>query len=503
MMKLIVFIICAGIVLFTEVCNIDKIDNQTDEGNDTTLIDSVPCNPGFKIVIPTFLGNRQRNYYGNRAPDTLNVIWKLRLGSGKTVVSRRVGAVVWAGAGWTGQPLIVEEDSTLYLIQGAYDHHLKKIKADSGGIVWQYEFDDVVKGTGTIWENCNADSVEDMYVILQGSRLGNDNYLDSKLVDSYRAISYITGKELWRMNSVRTRSYSRDVDASALILNDTAYIGLENSYFTVFDPDYRNAEMKDGILQPKIFQQLLLYFSKDASVHGGNLVTEASPSLLRNHIYIASGTGHIWGYNLDTDTLDWDFFIGSDIDGSPVVTYDSCILVSVEKQYISGKGGVYKLDPSKDPDSAVVWYYPTNNKDFASWKGGIIGTACINDQYETDTIAHLAAFSAIDGYLYVVKHDSIEIGKKVVSHDRKKHYPTPKLVFKKYIGPSISTPIMVGDKLIAACYNGLYLFSFNSQLEFSLLDKISGSFEATPVVHDGKIYIASRNGYMYCLGEAK
>jgi hypothetical protein len=53
--------------------------------------------------------------------------------------------------------IIVKENGELYLIQGAYDHHLKKIKAVTGKIVWQYEFDDVIKRTASLWHNTKAD----------------------------------------------------------------------------------------------------------------------------------------------------------------------------------------------------------------------------------------------------------------------------------------------------------------------------------------------------------
>ncbi|NOQ24859.1 MAG: hypothetical protein GQ564_05800 [Bacteroidales bacterium] len=45
----------------------------------------------------------------------------------------------------------------------------------------------------------------------------------------------------------------------------------------------------------------------DVYKHRNNVVTESSPSLLNNKIYVASGAGHIWGYNLKTRELDWDF----------------------------------------------------------------------------------------------------------------------------------------------------------------------------------------------------
>ena len=38
-------------------------------------------------IIQTFLGNWERNYYGENAPGKLNLIWKLYLGKGETVIS--------------------------------------------------------------------------------------------------------------------------------------------------------------------------------------------------------------------------------------------------------------------------------------------------------------------------------------------------------------------------------------------------------------------------------
>ena len=78
----------------------------------------------------------------------------------------------------------------------------------------------------------------------------------------------------------------------------------------------------------------------------------------------------------------------------------------------------------------------------------------------------------------------------------------PEVVFKYRIGESISTPIIVGNKIVAAGYGGIYLFEFDEDLNFKLLEhKELASIEATPVVHNGHIYISCRNGYLYCLGD--
>ncbi|MDH5398940.1 MAG: hypothetical protein OEX02_12390 [Cyclobacteriaceae bacterium] len=472
---------------------------------DTVEIAAHPLPDSIKYVIRTgtFLGSEKRNYYGNKAPANLDVVWKLYLGEGQT----RVGKTIkdWAGAGWTGQPLLVEENGQKYLIQGAYDHKLKKIAVDSPKIVWEYAFDDVIKGTGTIWENKNARFFKDRLLILQGSRHGfnNDFYID--VIPSYRAISYFTGKELWRLNSRLTKSYSRDVDASALIIKDTAYIGLENGVFTKFNPSPSRADTVDGIFQPEILSEHMLYESKDVVNHKRNVVTEASPSRIGKKLYLASGSGHVYGYDMERDTLIWDFFIGSDIDGSAIVTEDSCLLISVEKQYIQGKGGIYKLDPAKPPANAVVWYKPVEDKETAGWEGGVIGSVGINDATRPEGFSKLAAFAAIDGYLYVVKYNSFSRNLKgdIIKSkgpDGQTFHPEPEEVFKVRIGTSISTPIFVGNKLIVAGYGGLFLFEYDARNNFKQLDKLNTYFESTPIAVDGKIYIASRDGYLYCLG---
>lgn len=456
-----------------------------------------------EIIIQTYLGDWERNYYGNDAPDKLDLLWKYYLGKGKTVISKKIGEKEWAGSGWTGQCLLVREDEELFLIQGSLSHHLRKLNARTGQVIWEYKFDDVIKGTGTLWMNSAAINLEESIVILQGSRRGLENDLYSRYVPSYRAVSYFSGKELWRMNSIQTASYSRDVDGSALIHNNIAYIGLENALFTVFDPDPRRARQRDGMLQPLIFNQIRLYENPDRIKHGGNLVVESSPAWLNNHIYITAGSGHVYGYDTDQKKLVWDFYIGSDMDGSPVVTDDNCLLVTVEKQYISGKGGAFKLDPSKPPAESVIWYFPTEDDSLETWLGGIIGSVSINDRTKKENDPFLASFIGIDGFLYIVKHKKIDsLATMVKGPNNRNMYYTPELVFKTKVGPSISTPIFVGNKIIATGYKGAYLFEFDHDLKFSMRSKWTRSaFESTAIAHDKKIYIGAKDGYLYCFGK--
>jgi outer membrane protein assembly factor BamB len=439
----------------------------------------------LQVINGTFLGSEQRNFYGSEVPKHWNLIWKTWLGSGKTIV-KKGKEEIWSGAGWTGQPLLFLENGHPYLLQGAYDHNLKKIDATNGEIIWQCPFEDVIKGTGTIWLNHQTEIPEHKALVLQGSRQSK-NYFN-KIAPGLKAISLLTGKPVWELNVERTLSYSRDVDASALVINDTAYIGLENGNFLVFLPDPRFTENKNNLVQPKILRKFELFTPNDALKHFRNLVIEASPAYWNRKIFISAGSGHIFTYDLDHQKIVGDFYIGSDLDGSPVITPDSCVLIAVEKQYIQGNGGILKFNPQTQ---AIEWYFETGNKKFASWDGGVIGSPSVKDS--------LCAFTAIDGYTYVVHLKKLQAQHGQL-FDGKTSCPKPELIFKYHIGPSISTPLLVEDYLISAGYNGLYIFRFQNGC-FQLVKKISGVFEATPFVYNQKLYIASRDGYLYCFGD--
>ncbi len=454
------------------------------------------------ILISTFLGNPQRNFYGDSLPDKLDTIWKFYLGEGLSPAYNY--DKIWKGAGWTGQPLLVNEQGTLYLIQGAFDYGVHKIEALTGKELWVYKFDDILKGTPSIWVNLNADKKEDRYVIIQGSRKGWDKNKESEHCWSLRAVSYITGKELWRYNSHPTDSYSRDVDGSSLTINDTTYLALENGLFTVFDADYKNGTEYQGFIVPKIYKQIQYYCQKDIEAHGDDLVAEASPTLLGNRIFTPSGTGWIYGYNIEKGKNDWEFYIGADLNGSMPVTSDSCLLVPIEKQYIEGKGGVMKIDPSKSPEDAVVWFMPTDTITWLHWEGGIVGSVTTNDLTKRPQDPYIAIFVDCKGDLYIVDYMNIDKDTLVDCPNVIKKYNSPKLFAKVHTHATISSPIIIKNRILVATDAGLFLFEFEYEQEkfsIKLLDKIPNlSFDATPISWNGRIYLADFNGYLWCFG---
>ncbi|MBK6507348.1 MAG: PQQ-binding-like beta-propeller repeat protein [Ignavibacteria bacterium] len=144
---------------------------------------------------------------------------------------------------------------------------------------------------------------------------------------------------------------------------------------------------------------------------------------------------------------------------------------------------------------------PTGNKSFLDWQGGIVGSPAVNTLYSKVSGKNLAAVNGIDGYLYLIDTDSVSSNERVTGFDGKSLFATPIVYDKFKMGASISSPLMINDVVIAGGYNGLHLFRITPELKLELVDLFRTSLEATPIVYDGRIYVGSRDGYLYCFGD--
>ena len=428
-----------------------------------------PYTDGIKVA--SFLGNETRRYYGEGpVPETLALIWKTAIGSGTTGgTASSAGMVTWAGTGWTGQPALVREGGKLYLLVGGFDHNLVKLDAETGKELWSYTFDDVIKGSPTVFRMPDTGKL----AVVAGSRRGFPKSMGDPSIAPVRCVDFETGQELWRMTSPTSRSYSRDADSSPIMVGDTLFVAIETGYFYAVDPT--KTEERGGHRWPVVKAEQLLLGSSAAG-HGGNLVLESSPSVIGETIYISSGAGDVYGLSTKDMSVVWDYWIGSDIDGSPITTEDGYILQAVEKQYISGQGGVLKIDPRKPPVEATVWFFPTGNRTFADWQGGVIGSVSVNDEYGSGLARPaLASFTAIDGNLYVVSQDETE---GTATTPQGATVPMAKLVFKDGVGGGISTPIMVDDYIIQAGYGArvnVYKIDYRAEGGVPLTDRVAGA----------------------------
>jgi len=74
-------------------------------------------------------------------------------------------------------------------------------------------------------------------------------------------------------------------------------------------------------------------------------------------------------------------------------------------------------------------------------------------------------------------------------------------VFSWKVGSSVSFPLFTEERLVVCSENGIYLFGYDRNMNFRLLDRLPVPVEATPVLYGGRLFVASLNGYLYCLGE--
>lgn len=478
------------------------------------------------VKVASYLGSGvKRDLTGfGPAPDRLDLVWKLRLGSGPTQRKQDNATTTWAGSGWTGQPTVVSEKGRTWLVMGAYDHNLHRIDARGGKVVWESEWPDVMKGTNTLVPNPAPTSAKDRLIVVSGSRRGSDVSVGDPSIAPLRAVSFSTGEELWRLPIPKTHNYSQDVDSSPLWHDGVLYAPVEPGYVYALDP-FKTVE-KDGVKQPKVIARSpRLYDDSDVAAHpdigGANLAIESSPAIIGDTLYITSGAGHVYGLDLKTLKVAWDFKTGSDIDGSPSVTKDGKLLVSLEEQYVDEKGGAYLLDPSKPPKDAVVWYYPTPSRGLGEWTGGCVGSVTTNEAANDGSKPRLAALNTVDGALRIVSIDRLS-SDKAKGPGPAGPARAPVEVFTDQIGASISTPVIVGDSVVTAGYSNkvyLYKLSYTASkkgakgalpspdgrwwtVSVKLKDSFAAgaAFESTPLVYKGRVYIGNRDGNLYCLG---
>ena len=247
---------------------------------------------------------------------------------------------------------------------------------------------------------------------------------------------------------------------------------------------------------------------RSADTHGRDLAPEASPARWRDLAVVAGGNGRVYLIDPRHGRVHREIVLGGDIDGTPVVTPDGCVLVTTEQQHVPGQGGVFKIDPARPPNRAVLWFEPAGAARFCHWQGGLVGSATHNGAAAGDTrFPPMAAWIGVDGKLVVVRHDITDAAAESAWCPLKlRQLPRPQVVFSLTIGGSIATPVWAADgRLVVPWDRGLVMLEYvAARGTFRMLARMDGpGFDATPLIHDGRVYAASRDGWLYCLGAGK
>jgi hypothetical protein len=438
-----------------------------------------PINPRFP-GITTFRGNLTRSYYGEGPlPERPRVLWRYPRSGGMCAPSTdETGTHTWCGVGWTGQPnAIPHEDGELELRFGAYDTNYHFLDARTGRRMRpDLDTGDLAKGSAT--------SDPDGYPLYYaGSR---DNIFRIVALDRRRPTV------LWSLDantSVPYTVWNNDWDGAALVVGDYLIEGGENSWLYVIKLNRGWKPNGKVRVRPRVVRTLPSWDERlDREAPGRHYSIESSVAFHDGVVYLANSAGLVQGWDISRVLRGgkrarrvFRFWTGDDTDASVVIDEEGFLYVASELENFGARsmrvGQLMKLDPRR-PRRPLVWSVPIHETDGA--KGGSWSTPAI----DRDTV--YAATNA--GGIMGVDRQSGKVRWRI-----------------DLPGPTWSSPVVVDEVLLQGDCDGVlhaYDVSDESRRPRELWTvKLEGCIEATPAVWKGRIFLGTRGGAMYAIGD--
>jgi outer membrane protein assembly factor BamB len=202
-------------------------------------------------------------------------------------------------------------------------------------------------------------------------------------------------------------------------------------------------------------------------------------------VYFANSAGLVQGWDISTlksggtPTRTFRFWTGDDTDASVVADKDGFLYVGSEYERRNARstevGQIVKLDPTK-PDNPIVW----SIKDQAPGKQGIWATSAI-----------------ANGVVYAATNSGRVMGIDQI---------TGQILWQKNLGSQTwGSPVVVDDVLIQGdCQGNLNAYDVSDPkidppLKWTV--KLNGCIESTPTVWKGRIFVGTRGGQFYAIGD--
>jgi hypothetical protein len=424
----------------------------------------------------TFRGNPTRSWYGlGPVPTAPRVLWAYPADGTMCGTSTDGGGTsTWCGTGWTGQPAVWERDGRTWVAFGAYDYGVHFVDYRTGvDILPPFETGDIIKGTVTV-------DPDGFPVLYTGSR---DNY--------YRAIAFDGPRptELWSIDAedVSPTLWNDDWDGSGLVIDDYLFEGGENSQFHIVKLNRGYAADGTVTVDPELVFNTPGWDAELLDDIGDNQVSiESSVAISGDVVYFANGGGLVQGWDISGLTEGRDptrvfrYWAGDDVDATITIDGDGFLYVGVEYERGNARarevGQLIKLDP-RAPDDPLVW----SVEDLGSGgKSGLWATPAIHG----DVV--YAATNA--GRLLAVDRRSGQI-----------------LWEKDFASQTWQSPVVVDDVLIQGdCEGTLRAFDVRDPRvdppELWSVE-LEGCIESTPAVWKGRIFVGTRDGKMYAIGD--
>ena len=438
----------------------------------------ISVEPGSTVVngLLTFRGNATRTLYGQGpVPKHPSVLWSYPDNAMCSQSHDLAGFAEWCGTGWTGEPAVWERDGTTLVAFGAYDRALHVLDATSGKDAFApFVTGDLIKGSVSV-------DPDGYPLIYSGSR---DDYFRVYAFDRPELT------ELWKINAydVSPTKWNNDWDGSGLVRDDYLYEGGENSQFHIVK--LNRAIGADGhiTVAPKLVFHAPGWDDQELRDIGGDDVSiESSVSMFNNVVYFANSGGLIEGWDVNglaagtTPTRVFRFWTGDDTDASVAIDDQGMLYVGseYERQTARSKqiGQIMKLDPSK-PDDPLVW----SIQDHDALPAGIWATPALDRDM-----------------VYVATN-----GGRLLGIDRM----TGEIRWTKHLpGPTWQSPVVVDNTLIEGdCSGVLHAYDVTDTAkdppELWKLQLPKGCIESTPAVWKGRIYLGTRSGKFFAIGDS-
>ena len=424
----------------------------------------------------TFRGNPTRNYYGQGPmPAAPHVVWKYpgegqmcRLSEDKGETTR------WCGNGWTGQPAVFERDGRTWVVFGAYDGAVHFVDAATGqDILPPFQTDDIIKGSVSV-------DPEGLPLIYIGSR---DNYFRILAIDRPQAT------ELWKLSAdaVSPVKWNNDWDGSGLVLGDYLFEGGENSQIHIVK--LNRGTGPDGLvtIAPELVWHAPGWDDELIGAVGSEVSIENSAAVSGNTLYFGNSGGLIQGWDIGPilagtgePTRIFRFWTGDDSDASVVVDETGQLYGGSEWERHNARSGevgqMWKLNPAQ-PDNPLVW----SQHDEGTEKAGVWGTPGIYQD--------LVIYTTYTGRAVGVDRTTGAIRWE-----------------KKLTAPLMGSPVIVdGVWLQGDCAGVLHAYDVkNTVIDPPELWQVplGQCIEATPAVWKGRIYVGTRGGFEFAIGDA-
>ncbi|MCH7845203.1 MAG: PQQ-binding-like beta-propeller repeat protein [Acidobacteria bacterium] len=443
---------------------------------------------GSTIGLTMFRGNPTRTWFGT-GPIPLtapSVLWRFPRDPMCGQSPEGSNPKTWCGSGWTGQPVVWErDDGVTEVIFGAYDKNIHFLDADTGERTRpDFAMGDIIKGSVTL----DPDGYPLLYA---GSRDPRFRIL---------ALDGDEPREVWSLhaNSV-DGMWNDDWDSNPVVIDDMLYVGGENSWWFAVKLNRGYDEDGNVTVDPRVVCEIPAWTPELQETFGRQHSVENSTVVFDQTAFFATSAGRVVGVDLaNIEAGDcrivFDFWNGDDTDATMSIDAQGFLYVvshgdtaktsNTAARRVREVGDLVKLDPNK-PDDPIVW------------------SAHISAARGQDAGAWATPALHADAGLLFVATDAGDL--LAIDTD------TGETIWQDFIGGNAwSSPVIAGDALVVGidCLTeqaGLRAYDLSDPRSPSKLwDQQVGAgscVESTPAIWNGRMYVGSRDGFFYALGD--